>query len=106
MGYLYGKTGSTEPYPFTDMLGLEVKLGDVVAYATGRGANATLKVGSVVELNWVQKMDGGWWDFKVWANLESNWRDRNGPAVPTDATRASEPSRGRMVRVAKGDGWK
>lgn len=104
MSYLYGKDSPERPPYLADMLGFEVRVGDVVAYATGRGASAELKVATVVEATWHEKMSGGYWDFKVKAFMESGY-DRNGPGRTIQAARLSTPSRGRMVRLEKGENW-
>lgn len=88
---------------FTDMMGQEVRIGDTVAYATGRGSSAELKVGTVKVLNWIEKMDGGYWEFEVWAEFCSPWSGYL--AIPANALKLSKPTRGRTVRVAKGEAW-
>lgn len=103
MSYLYGKPG---PYPvppkFTDMMGQEVRVGDVVVYSVRVGNTAETKVATVLELKWTDKMSGGYWEWKVKATHESGY----GPqAVELVNSRPSSPNRGRMVRVAKGKNW-
>jgi hypothetical protein len=100
MSYLYGKDGPEHPPRFTDMLGQEIRLGDTVAYSVRVGNVAGTKVATVVELNWREKMDGGYWEWKVKAtHMSSIGLPRTIDGKP------STPSRDRMVRVAKGDQW-
>jgi hypothetical protein len=104
MSYLYGRDKPENPPYLADMMGQEIRRGDLVAYATGRGANAELRIATVVDAAWHEKMSGGYWDFKVRAFLETSY-DRNGPGRPVEAARLSTPSRGRMVRLEKGPLW-
>ena len=90
---------------FTDMLDQEIRVGDTVAYATGRGSSAELKVGQVRILNWVENDSfvGGHWEFEVWAEFCSPWSGYQ--AIPANAVKLSKPTRGRTVRLAKGSNW-
>ena len=88
------------PPTFKDMLGQEVRVGDTVAYSVRVGNTAETKVATVLELKWREKMDGGYWEWKVKAFAMS------GIGLPrTIDSKPSSPSRDRMVRVAKGSNW-
>lgn len=104
MSYLYGETrfDGSHPPKFTDMLDQEVRIGDTVAYAIRDGNLPALKVGTLTQLDWVEKMDGGYWDFRVVATFVSGYHNS---AVVLTGRKPSQPSRGRMVRVAKGGKW-
>lgn len=87
------------PPLFTDMLGQEMRVGDLVCYAVRQGNTAEMKAGTLTKLWWVE---GGGWDYRVVATFMS------GPgsvARSLTGRKPSQPSRGRMVRVAKGAGW-
>jgi hypothetical protein len=103
MSYLYGKPGpDLNPPPFTDMMGQEVRPGDMVAYAVRRGNTAEMKVAVVLETKWNEKMSGGYWEWKVKATHESGY---GSSAVELTDSRPSSPTRGRAVRIAKGTNW-
>jgi hypothetical protein len=87
------------PPTFTDMLGQEVRIGDTVAYAIRVANSGALKVGTVTELWWVE---GAGWDYRIVATFQSGSNDR---ARVLTGRKPSQPSRGRMVRVAKGGNW-
>lgn len=103
MSYLYGKDGPTTPPFFADMLGQEVKVGDFVAYAVREGNSAALKAGVVTEITWHEKMSGGYYTWKVVASFES--ASSGSAARVLTGRKPSQPSQGRMVRIAKGDQW-
>lgn len=87
---------------FVDMLGQEIRVGDTVAYSIRVGNVAETKVATVLMVEWHEKMDGGYWEWKVQATHESGY----GPAgyrLPN--ARPSSPSVNRAVRVAKGSEW-
>jgi hypothetical protein len=87
------------PPKFTDMLGQEVRIGDTVAYAIRDGNLPALKVGTLTQLWWVE---GAGWDFRVVATFQSGHND---VARVLTGRKPSQPSRGRMVRIAKGGNW-
>lgn len=89
------------PPKFTDLLGQEVRVGDVVAYSVRVGNVAETKVAVVEYLNWREKMDGGYWEWKVRAFAMSSY----GGTYRFDDAKPSSPSRARMVRVEKGSNW-
>lgn len=103
MSYLYGKDAPLTPHPFTDMLGQEVRVGDLVAYSVRVGNTAETKVGTVLEIVWHEKMSGGFYTWKVKAEFMSGLYGESTAAVIDG--KPSSPSRGRAVRVAKGDQW-
>lgn len=103
MSYLYGEDGPTEPELFTDMLGQEIRVGDWVAYAIRSGNSGELKAAIVLEITWHEKMDGGYWTWKVKATHES-WYGSTARELPK--SKPSSPTVGRAVRFQKGDGWK
>jgi hypothetical protein len=103
MSYLYGKDAPRTPPFFADMLGQEVKVGDFVAYATTNGATPVLKAGVVTEIKWHEKMSGGYYTWKVVASFES--ASTGSSARVLTGRKPSQPSQGRMVRIAKGDQW-
>lgn len=104
MSYLYGKDGGgLTPHPFTDMLGQEVRVGDLVAYSVRVGNVAETKAGTVLEIVWHEKMSGGYYTWKVKARFMSGLG--GGHVARVIDGKPSSPSRGRMVRVAKGDQW-
>lgn len=85
---------------FVDMLGQEIRVGDTVAYSVRVGNVAETKVGTVIMAKWHEKMDGGYWEWKVKAFAMS------GIGLPRMIDgKPSSPSRDRMVRVAKGSAW-
>lgn len=92
---------SNYPPRFTDLLGQEVRVGDVVAYSVRVGNTAETKVATVLELKWREKMDGGYWEWKVKAFAMSAY----GRRLDLSKAKPSSPSRDRMVRVAKGVNW-
>lgn len=102
MSYLHGKNGPRVPPTFSDMLGQEVRVGDFVCYAVRTGNEATQKAGVVREITWHEKMDGGYYTWKVECTMESSYGT---VARPRKAARWSEPNLGKMVRIAKGDQW-
>lgn len=87
------------PPKFTDMLGQEVRIGDTVAYAIRVANSGALKVGTVTELWWVE---GSGWDYRIVATFQSGHNDT---ARVLTGRKPSQPSRGRMVRIAKGGNW-
>lgn len=89
------------PPVFKDMMGQEVRVGDVVVYSVRVGNTAETKVATVLELRWREKMDGGYWEWKVKAFAMSGWGGRR----DLSNAKPSTPSRDRMVRVAKGTNW-
>lgn len=103
MSYLYGKDGPSTPPPFTDMLDQEVRVGDMVAYPVRIGNTAETKIGTVLEIVWHEKMSGGYYTWKVKAEYMSGLYGGH-RAAGIDG-KPSSPSRGRAVRVAKGDQW-
>lgn len=87
------------PPMLKDMLGQEIREGDTVAYSVRVSNIAETKVAVVLMVKWHEKMDGGYWEWKVQATHESN----HGPLGPW--ARPSSPSVNRAVRVAKGANW-
>lgn len=102
MGYSFGTDGATVPPLFTDMLGQEIRVGDTVAYAIRSGNSGGLKVATVLEIRWHEKMTGGYWSWKVRATHE-DWSSTKARELPN--ARPSSPTVGRAVRIAKGEGW-
>lgn len=73
--------------PLKDSIGQSLALGDWVAYATATFSE--LRVGKIVRMDWVPKMDGGYWEWRVKALCN---------------TRLSIPSLERTVRIENQDG--